>query len=366
MTPTMIPLTEQLTPSERARQERPDALPWDAWEPLEVVPADLALLKMEELDGELLATFPDDTRFRAGSSFLEGLGDEAVFPNTFVEKLSPALQAAVINERLAATPPRAVSLVTHGDRALRFLPGDRAVLTAPAIADRIYDRLTDLYGGAEIDEAIANNGEHWLRFTTPYTKTLDGTRVEIDRNRHERVPEDVLALGVQVRHEFREGLSVELHVKRLLCYNSATSSRRAYSWRVKEDRSEAAQLYWLDDVLAALPDEFDRFLAGGRMMREEKLEGHPRTALQATAKAMRLPKKLLPGLFAAFDQEPGDTHWHLWNAITRMVSHGDLAPGLRRDLWGIAGQWCENFDLVNARLPRALALSTGAQILASE
>lgn len=359
----LIPLDEQLTDSEIAARNRPKDLPWHQWEPLSVRPADLALLKMETLDGQLVAKLPDLPPYRVAPSFLEGLGGETTFPPSFVEKLSPATQAAVINERLAATPPRLMSLVMNGESCVRFLPGDRAVLSAPLVADRIYDRLNDLYGGVMIDEARANNGEHWLRFTTPYTKTLTGEVVEIERGRHEFLKEEVLSMGVQVRHEFRDGLSVELHVKRLLCYNSATSNVHSYSWRVKEDRSEAAQLYWLDDVIAGLPAEFDRFLAHGQQMQAEKFEGHSRTALQAAAKSMHLPKRLLPGLFAAFDQEPGDTHWHLFNAITRMGTHGELAPGIARELCRTAGEWAATFDMVNARLPRALANNVGAQIL---
>jgi len=363
MTAAIIPLNDQLTETEAAARRRPADLPWTTWEKLEVMPADLALLRMECLDGQLTAKLPGQAPYRVAQSFLEGLGGETTFPPEFVGKLSPALQAQIINERLDKTPPRLMSLVMNGETCVRFLPGDRAVLPAPAVADRIYDRLLDLYGGVEIDEAKAYNGEHWLRFTTPFTKALTGERVQLDPQRHEMLKEDVLALGVQVRHEFRDGLAVELHVKRLLCYNSATSVRHAYSWRVKEDRSEGAQLAWLDDVIAGLPAEFDRFLEHGRMMEAEKFEGHPRTALQAAAKAMKLPKRLLPGLFAAFDQEPGDNHWAILQALTRMGTHGDLAPGLRRDLCRTAGEWVQDFDMTTARLPRALANSIGAQIL---
>jgi hypothetical protein len=184
--------------------------------------------------------------------------------------------------------------------------------------------------------------------------------------RHEWVEpgDDILAMGVQVRHEFRDGLSVELYVKRLLCFNRAFSSHRAYSWRRQDDRSEASQLHWLEDVLGELPERFEGFVEHAQMMAGEKFEGHARTALQATARAMNLPKNHLPGLFAAFDQEPGDTQWHLMNAITRYATHAQkLAPGIARDLCRAAGEWCEGFDVVTARLPRPIANRVGAQII---
>lgn len=371
----MIPMADQMTETEAAASRRPADLPWNAWEPLTVVPADLALLRMETLDGELVATLPDQPARRVSPSFFDGLGGETTFPPQFVAKLSPRLQAEIINERMDATPPREMSIVLNRDTCVRFLPGDRAVIPPRLIADRLYDRLSDLYGGVKIDEATANDGEHWLRFTTPFARTLTGEVVDLaeeterfrrdNPGQHEWVKpgDDILSLGLQVRHEFRDGLSVDLHVKRLLCFNSATTNLRSYSWRIKEDRSEAAQLAWLDDVVASLPDAFNGFLDHARMMAEEKFDGHPRTALQATAKAMKLPKRLLPGLFAAFDQEPGDNHWALFNAVTRAATHGNLSPGVRRDLWNAAGQWCEEFDMVNCRLPKPMAQRFGAQIL---
>jgi hypothetical protein len=365
MTAAMIPLDDQKTETEALAARRPAHLPWNDWEALEVQPVDLALLRLRCLDNQLVLELPGAAPYRVAPSFLEGLGGETTFPPEFVGKLSPGLQAQILNERLDQTPPRMMSVVMSGETCVRFLPGDRAVLAAPAVADRIYDRLLARYGGVEIDEAKAYNGEHWLRLTTPFKKTLTGEVVTVERGRHEMLKDDVLALGVQVRHEFREGLQVELHVKRLLCYSSVTMAAYRYSWRLKEDRGEAAQLAWLDDVLEQLPDEFDRFLAGGRLMQAEKFEGHPRTALQAAAKAMKLPKRLLPGLFAAFDQEPGDNHYMVFNAITRMATHGDnLSLALRRELSRTAGEWATSFEMVNCRLPRPLAAAAGAQILA--
>lgn len=359
----IVPMTEQLTEQEEIALRKSQAQPWDAWEEPQVTAADLALLRIQAEGDQLYAEIAGQRLGLATSTFLDGLGEETTYPDTFVGKLSPRLQAQVINERIDKTPPRLYSLVTEGEKVVRIFPGNREVIPPALVADRVYDRLTQRYGELTVEEAVGAAGEFYLRFLTPYQEGIPGALLDVRPDHPYLNREDVLALGVQVRHEYREGLEVSLFVKRLVCLNGLTADRHAYSWRVKEDRGVNAQLHWLDDNLEALPKAFNQIMERATAMTQAKIEGHPRTALQQVAKAMKLPNRLVPGLFAAFDQEPGDNQWALLNAITRTATHGKLDDGTRRDLWNTAGDWISDFDEVRAVLPRAIARNVGARII---
>ncbi len=83
------------------------------------------------------------------------------------------------------------------------------------------------------------------------------------------------------------------------------------------------------------------------------------------AYSAKLRAKLLhQAIAAAYDEEPGNTEWHLVNALTRVATHSaDVSPNRQRLLQNIAGEFTRDFSLVDARLPNSVALRVGARIL---
>ena len=65
----------------------------------------------------------------------------------------------------------------------------------------------------------------------------------------------------------------------------------------------------------------------------------------------------------AFEAEPGDTHYSIQNAFTRLASHGNLPERARYAVMESSGDWMANFQLVTATLPRPIAQLVGAQII---
>ncbi|HEV8177675.1 MAG TPA: DUF932 domain-containing protein [Gemmatimonadales bacterium] len=344
----IVPLDDQLTEREEMAQE---ALPWNTWEEPVIHSGDLALLRVEATGNDLNVVVGGQAVGRVTPGLLDGLGAECTFPDQFVAKLSPRIAVQVINERIDRTPPRLLSLITEGDRAVRLLPGDREVLSPLAVADRAYSQLRDSYRNVEVECAQRGEGEFLLRLVTPHERPITPKTG------------DILSMGAQIEHNYRDGLRVCLYARRLVCLNGMTADSKTYSWRAKEDRSETGQMRWLDYALEELPAAFERLTERAKLMAETPVTGHPRTMLQQAARSMGLSRRLIPELFAAYDAEPEPTHWGINNAVTRLATHSPAAQNQRQALWSSAGEWVDQFDIVNCTLPRSIARSVGAQII---
>ncbi|MBA2704805.1 MAG: DUF932 domain-containing protein [Blastocatellia bacterium] len=344
----LVPFAAQLTEREQLAQE---SLPWNSWEEPAIHAGDLALLRIEATGDDLNVVVNGEAVGRVTAGLLDGLGVECTFPDHFVAKLSPRLAAQVINERIDRTPPRLLSLVTEGDRAVRLLAGDREVLSPLAVADRAYSLLRDSYRNVEVECAERGEGEFLLRLLTQHERPITPKTG------------DILTMGAQIEHNYRDGLKVCLYVRRLVCLNGMTADSRTYSWKVKEDRSESGQMRWLDHSLEELPATFERLTERAKLMAETPVTGHPRTLLQQAARSMGLSRRLLPELFAAYDAEPEPTQWGINNAVTRLATHSPAARNQRQAIWSSAGDWVDQFDICTATLPRSIARSVGANII---
>ena len=362
----MVPLDEQLTEAEQAADvwdQNADPLvvpvaapegewefnphhPWESWESPETRTYELSTLRVDSSPEGL---FVGDMTLSAGA--LAGLGYQAGFPAEFVEKLPTDLAAAVINDRIQRAKPHDVSFILDGQRATQITTGNREVIPARRVAELSYDFLQDQFGAANVDFHRYAEGNMLIRFATPIEAPIT------------RTVGDVLRLGVTVEQEYGEPLSVSLHALRLVCLNGMTADRRLFAWKSAEQRTRAAQENWLREALGGVRLAFDRLQGRSRLMAETRFTGDYVVVLGQTARAMRLPARYMNDLIAAYEAEPGDSQWHILNALTRTASHAGLSPSLASRMMNTAGDWALNFSNVTAVLPRSMALAVGARIV---
>jgi hypothetical protein len=352
----LVPLGQPLTEAEEEATRRliegeVVPMPWADWPSPTTETMDIKLLRVQPGDSGMEVTGPLGVIGRATPGFMDGLGYEVVFPQGFIEKLSPRLQVEVINERIASTNKGEFTLVIEDGELIRLAAKGREIIPARRVAEFAHEHLETAFGSVLIPEARLNSGEALLRFDLPVEQPIT------------RAVGDVLRLGLQLEQSYRDGMNVSLYMTRLVCLNGMTADKRAFSWRIKEEKTEAAQLDWLRHALGALPTAYERIVERSRLMAETRFTGDYQTVLRGAARAFGLPSRYLPQLVEAFEQEPGDTWWSVLNAFTRTATHSNISVNTRQALWAGAGDWAGRFEICTAELPRSLASSVGARIL---
>jgi hypothetical protein len=350
----MVPLAEQVLEGElieSSGDRAANVLPWKAWNAPEVRSYDLPLLRIEGGEDGLTLSGPEGPLGPVTAGFLDGLGIEATFPCPFVEKLSPALAALVINERVQRAPAREVAVIREEGRCTRLAPGNREILPAGDVADVVWESLQAAHGSLEIEACELVGGEMSLRLFAPVQEPVT------------RSVGDVLRFGVQVEHNYRQGTTLDLYALRLICLNGMTADRRAFSWKVREERTKDGQIAWLRHALGELPRAFERIVERSRLMAETRFTGDYQAVIRQSAQAMRLHRRHVEAVVAAFEEEPGDNYWTLLNAFTRAGTHANFPPTTRRAVLAAAGDWAGRWEMCTASLPRPMALACGATIL---
>ena len=123
------------------------------------------------------------------------------------------------------------------------------------------------------------------------------------------------------------------------------------------------QLSWLSTAVDGARAAYDQIVERARVMAETNFEGDAHEVLIERARAMGIPRRLHTSIVSAFDVEPGETEWHLLNAITRAATHSDnLTDRQRRTMMTLSGEFTREFDMVNATLPSFVAQRVGAKI----
>ena len=246
-----------------------------------------------------------------------------------------------------------VSVVFENGLFTNILPAWRGVLPTRVTAEVVYQKLMEWYSDIDID--TAEHGEGWalLRMLTPVA--------------YEVTPAvgDILRMGVEVRQQYGETISVSLFTKRLACLNGMLSNKTEFSWKQRLNDAGAAefQALWLQEGIVKVVCSYTHLIEKAKLMAETYFEGDPSSALKERATAMGLPKKYVPHIITAFEEEPGNSEWHLLNAFSRFATHSGIEPETSRDIMLSSGDWAEHFEMCSARLPRPLAVSVGARIL---
>lgn len=329
-------------------------MPWAKWPNPRVITTtmdDLRIIPGNERD--ILMTDRGEPIGLATRRGLQELSWKVGFDAGFVtDKLPVHLATDVINHRIAADrADREVCLVVEGDRFTSFLPAVREVLPYQETAQVAHNVMSDLFGRVTVDYADAREGMS-VRLLTDLEQPVT------------RKKGDVLQMGVQVRQDYGTSITVDLYLRRLVCLNGMTAASTDFSWQNKFEGTRAHQTLWLSASIAEALGVYDQVVTRSRLMASTRFDGDPETALRERARAMKFPMRHFAALLEAFQAEPGNSEWDLLNAMTRVATHAGLPNNLGSRMQAVAGEWSRAFDVVTARMPRPLAVATGARIIA--
>lgn len=330
--------------------------PWAQWPDPDVLNTKIQSISVRPRPDEGLELLGEtgDVLGSVQSRGMQQLGWAAQFPGEFIQKLSPATAAQVINERLQAQKDREISLVFESGQLVNQMPGYRGVASYADVAQTAHNALRTVYGDAvELGEARQGDGQMLLRLLTGISEPVTPKRG------------DVLQMGIQIEHNYGLGIQTSLYVNRLVCLNGMTAESKEYSWRSRNEGTIEHQLAWLTVQLGEVVGAYNGIVQRARLMAETPITGDPEKALQEYARAMRFSPRMLPHLLDAYREEPDATQWGLLNAFTRVATH-TLHGSARRAFQAASGQWTQDFDMVTARLPRPVAVNTGAEIIEAE
>lgn len=366
----MVPLEEQATETglvpveptdtggDAAVAEKPvltidPTAPWAQWPDPDVLTTKIKSISVRPRGEDALELLGESGDVLGGfnARAMQQLGWAAQFPGEFVSKLTPELQARIINERVQAQKDRDVSIIFEGGDFVNLTPGYRGVAGYRDVAQTAFNTLRRVYGDAvELSEARQGDGQMVLRLLTGIQEPVTPRRG------------DILQMGIQIEHNYGLGIQAALYVNRLVCTNGMTAEAREFSWRSRNEGTVEHQLAWLAVQLGEVVGAYTTIVERARIMSETPVSGDPHKALEAAATAMRFPRRMLGRLIDAYDAEPEATQWGLLNAFTRVSTHA-LGGSAQRAFQAASGQWTQDFDLVTARLPRPVALNSGAEII---
>jgi hypothetical protein len=348
------PLVEQAPNGEGALVAIDSTRPWAQWPSFTAhrhSMADVRAVRNEEQlhlwsdsAGSLGVIGPDGVR---------AVADLAAFPADFVQKLPMDLRGEVISNRLRQVRvDREFQIVNEGGQIKSITPGIRAMLSHAEVAQTAFNAVADAIEGEPEVKDFHLNGHLDLTIMTPMQDEITPAEG------------DVLRYGITFKHRYGQEIEASIFAERLVCINGAIGYTETYTWNSKQMVTRDAQLDWITQqtrrVFAATPQMTEH----ARTMARTQVEGDINSALDARAEAMRIPRRYWNDIHAAFEQEPGQTEWHLVNAVTRFASHTDrLSRSDRRNTIHAAGNWAGNFDIVTARMPRPVAVRSGAQII---
>ena len=337
----------------------PSALPWSEWENPHFTVAKLGDVSVRAhasrsgVDENLSLVHEGEVVAEVTLEGLRQLGHKlSPCPADFLMTLPLNLRATVLNQRISAHADREVAFVVQDNRFTNLLPTAREVLTYRETAEAAYGYMADLYG-SDLEVERADVGADGMS-----VRLLTGLTQPITRKRG-----DVLALGLDVQQNYGTTTEVNLYLRRLICLNGMTTMQRAFSWRQQGAGSPEVQRIWLAEGIAEALGAYEEMVSRSQLMAETRFEGSPEDALRERARSMGLPQRHFDDLMQAYNAEPGETEWDLFNAFTRLGTHTALPNGLGQRVQSAAGDWAHTFDLVTARLPRPIANRVGASII---
>lgn len=341
--------------------------PWDNWDLPETVDCELGHVRVhpDNANKRLLLEVPGYDPAPFGETIWKNLDWSGDFPATFVRKLSAETAALVINERLQTFPKRPLRAIREGGRWLSLVPARRDFVPAKRLAETAWDAFSQ-YGIADLlpdtpEEPWYDEGSMLLRFLSP-------KRFEVTRRRG-----DVIRMGVEIGQTYGSGIDLSLYVERLVCINGMIAGHReiAFKGAVME---VTAQLDWVRERIAALPEVFDRLALSATAMAGRRLGENVLVpeALANYARNNGLQARLVPLARRAWDEmlrEEEDvqpTEWDLSNAFTRALR--DVQGDARWDRetrfaqMNRVGEWVRGDEIVRALLRRRDAERVHAQI----
>jgi len=279
-------------------------------------------------------------------------------PNSVFGKISNGLGSQVLNE-ISASINKEIQFTGRPEtddtppQIYGVSPGWRETCSHSEIAEIAWRQVSKLDKSTVVDYYVENGSMMTMRLGTSIQQTVT-----------DKVG-DVLGFGINIEHVYGRHIDVSMFLKRLVCLNGMIREVSDYKWNNKGSGDVADQL---DYVIASINDSFGLFEAVSRKaieMAATNVNGEPREALIQRVRAMGIPNRYIPDIMNAFEAEPGNTEWHMLNAVTRFATHTlpDIDPHLQRKVWAASGSWTSQFDMVTARLPRPIAERIGAAMI---
>lgn len=274
----------------------------------------------------------------------------------FIDKISgnPELALGVVNHMIQDYRPQVMMFAGDNLEIRDVCPGWRDVASHAEICQSVYNTMKSRYQDVHIEKCeISKNGD--LEFI-----------VTVDTPNGQVTPQegDYLQGGVRVTHRYGTEVKVGLFVKRLVCTNGLTASTTSYGWTSRGAGSIQSQIAYIEMQTIESLGRFESLVENARKMSTTIVEGDINQVIKERLKQMGVPMNNLSGIIEAYTQEPGNTEWHILNAITRFATHTmGLGRNMREVLMEGSGDWVHQFDVVKARIPRNIANRIGAQII---
>jgi hypothetical protein len=337
--------------------------PWANWPIPESVTADIRKVVADADGGVVTLYVPQEegedpiTIGIPSSNAMKQLGLYAQFPVDFVSQLRAPLRAQILTERLASAEYHGFNFIrdSSNNTLTNLAPDWRQTLPYSVAAQFVYDQLCELNGNIEVDEANVSGGTMMARFFTPVEAPIT------------RKLGDVLQYGLQLRHDYGTHIEIGVYAKRLVCLNGMTANSEKFKWSHRTMGTADNQLAFLANGVQSCKLAFDQMVNRSIQMSETTFEGDGHAVLEERARSLGISSRLNSKLFDAFDQEPGDTEWHLVNALTRVATHdADINAAQRDRIMELAGEYTRQFEMVDAHLPAAIARKVGASIITRE
>lgn len=290
---------------------------------------------------------------------IRSLGHLVGYRTDFIRKLMPATRVTVINEMIMQHRDQIIQCIGHNGEISTIAPGWRDVVGHSEIIETAYNALRGSTLAMKQDVDVRSIDQ--IDSATMVCKIMANKQSKITAKKG-----DVLRAGIKIEYRYASLLKVSLYIERLICENGMESGSEVYTW-TNNNKGVTNIVEQLDYITMAIADcsaRFDAIVNRSIQMSETVVEGDPRNALLARARAMKIDPKYTPDILQAFDAEEGNTEWHMLNAITRFATHSKVINDLYRTrVQSGAGVWVDKFDLVNCRMPRPIAEKFGAQIM---
>ena len=290
-----------------------------------------------------------------GIDGLRQLGIMTGYKVDFVNKLPLNMRAEVINEVIRQHREQDIQFIGEDETITQTVPQYREVCKHSEVAQIAFNTMQGICTKTGSSASVKN-----------YSSTAGSMKLHVVSSIQEKITAhrgDILNFGVVIEHKYGSHLGVSLGIERLICENGMTVVNKGYSWSSKAGEVSDQ----LDYVVIGINECITQFAvtaSRARTMAETMIQGDPREALIARARNMRLDSAYFPDLVNAWEQEPGNSEWHMVNAFTRLATHNkSVEDKTRRNIQAASGAWTHEFNVVNARLPRQIAERVGAQII---
>lgn len=302
-------------------------------------------------NGKLCLLQEDKSLGELTPNAIRQMGWSCNFKSDFLEKLSSELSEAVVNYRLKQTTGK-FQVISSGDKLTSFAPGWRPVVKCSLIAQVVFNELVKYFGdNVALDFHSISEHSLKLRFMT----SIQGIVTP--------AVGDVLNYGVAINYEPAREISVSLYANRLTCLNGAKSNQQLFRWTSAKSSTEEDQLLFLANSAVKAIEYHEVVTQHAIEMSQTTFDGDVNAILRERAASIGLESHVSE-IIGAFEQEPGNTEWHLFNALTRYATHSTkLDFDQQSRIQSIAGDYLTNYDVVTAELPRNVARRVGARIL---